>query len=188
MSISTAFHFMAEADMDSRLHRSMRMDVILTSGNLALKTSFPYYCPVKQCSHLPLNSISATFTEGVWKREIKQCWSERVGAEKHSSILFSASPHWVPAQCEISSRNQGSNGSVRSDAPETAPPTPPNACPSSTRRPRHSLSSSTGCLCESYQIIHILEGGGGVYLACHCIHSPHSWIWMHPLWYYPRPP
>lgn len=85
---------------------------------------------------------------------------KRGAREKHSSIQSSASPQRVPAQCEISSRNQGSNGSVRSDTPETAPPTPPNACPSPTRWPPHSLSSSTGCLCESYQIIHILEREG----------------------------
>lgn len=181
--------------MDSWMHRSMGTEVILTSGNLALKTSFPYYCLFKHHSRLPLNSTSATFTdsavqEWVWKREIKQCWREREGARKAelNSVLSLSTLSSGPV------RNQQQESGIKRLCTERRSRNGPSYSPqrlSESHTPAPALSFFFHWL--SLRILsnnsHSGEGWGcipGLSLCAPRIRSPHAWIWMPPLWYYPR--
>ncbi len=113
-----------------------------------------------------LQHLQMCCAERMWKREIKRCWRERGGESRE----FCSQPLHIEFRPSAKSAAGIRDQTALYGAKLLKLPLllPQRLSESHTLAPALS-SSSTGCLCESYQIIHILEGGGGVYLACHCV-------------------
>ncbi len=188
MSISTALNF-----IDSWMHRSMGTDVILTSGNLARKhpshntvfsntltsSAQQYICNIYRCA----------VRENVKERD-KTCWREREGARKaqFNSVLSLSTLSSGPV------RNQQQESGIKRLCTERRSWNCPSYSPQRLSE-SHTLAPALSFFFH-WLSLWILSnnshsGGGwgcipGLSLCAPRIRSPHGWIWMPPLWYYPR--